>query len=483
MAYTPDAVLTKLSSLTETQDSIVSVAQWIMFHRRHAPETARLWLTKLTSSPSPKRLNLIYLANEVVQQSRARGKQDFMLAFEPIVAEGTRASYEKASLEVQGKVRRVVEVWRQRGIFGKEVLDGVERGLSEVDRARGGGGTNGVASKGRLGGALFGGGGGVPQELEGVAKAMGELGKADAGVRPAVNTANAEFAKMTDPNTTVPTPPVHAARLSALMRNLATAQSSLDASIKARTQLLAGLEALLSTHRDKLAEDQATATDLATRREGVEMKKKEVEDGIMRGLSTPSSPDIPTPASAGGSAFSLPTNNGGMEAPEAESLTPPPPDVETFTPPPAQHAPEDDVTMAGDPAPFVGTADPREQSFTTNTGAEAIHEQPPNFNEPAPAFEPPPAISPTSPPKNEAAAQANDFLNSLALGGGAANGTNNLVRQASQEIPDGIGNSGSSEARDPRLKRRRMNPPKKEVEEDVFGGMVDEEAVGMMLGS
>lgn len=33
MAYTDDAVKAKLASLTETQDSIVSVAQWIMFHR------------------------------------------------------------------------------------------------------------------------------------------------------------------------------------------------------------------------------------------------------------------------------------------------------------------------------------------------------------------------------------------------------------------------------------------------------------------
>jgi len=33
MAYNNDAVLAKLSSLNESQDSIVSVAQWIMFHR------------------------------------------------------------------------------------------------------------------------------------------------------------------------------------------------------------------------------------------------------------------------------------------------------------------------------------------------------------------------------------------------------------------------------------------------------------------
>jgi len=33
MSYTEDAVKAKLSSLNDQQESIVSVAQWIMFHR------------------------------------------------------------------------------------------------------------------------------------------------------------------------------------------------------------------------------------------------------------------------------------------------------------------------------------------------------------------------------------------------------------------------------------------------------------------
>lgn len=33
MSYTDDAVKAKLSALNETQDGIVAVAQWVMFHR------------------------------------------------------------------------------------------------------------------------------------------------------------------------------------------------------------------------------------------------------------------------------------------------------------------------------------------------------------------------------------------------------------------------------------------------------------------
>lgn len=63
MAYTDDAVRAKLSALNETQESIVTVAQWVMFHRRHADRTGTIWLQKLKEAGASKRLNLIYLVN------------------------------------------------------------------------------------------------------------------------------------------------------------------------------------------------------------------------------------------------------------------------------------------------------------------------------------------------------------------------------------------------------------------------------------
>lgn len=76
----------------------------ISSYRRHADRTAQLWLEKLRDSNSSKRLNLVYLANgpypyrpytgsrhrtltwftEVAQQSKARRKDDFLIAFSPV---------------------------------------------------------------------------------------------------------------------------------------------------------------------------------------------------------------------------------------------------------------------------------------------------------------------------------------------------------------------------------------------------------------
>ena len=95
-------------------------------HRRNANRTVTLWFNRLKDSGSNKRLNLIYLANEVVQQSKARQRDEFPIAFSPIIAEATAVAYKGATNEVQNKLRRVIEVWRQRQIFEPSIQEAIE---------------------------------------------------------------------------------------------------------------------------------------------------------------------------------------------------------------------------------------------------------------------------------------------------------------------------------------------------------------------
>ncbi|KAI4742777.1 DUF618-domain-containing protein [Aureobasidium sp. EXF-12298] len=450
MAYADDAVRAKLSALNETQDSIVSVAQWIIFHsfvpRRHADRTAELWLERLKDSNPPKKLNLIYLANEVVQQSKARKKDDFLVAFSPIIAEATSLAYKSGTQDTGGKIKRVVEVWRQRNIFDPAIQDATEKRIQEVDKSR-------TARSGgaRLGGSLLGGSlfsnssaPPVPSELQPLAQLQSTLSRADAAAQPLVQTANTEHAKLTDPNTPVPSPPVHAARLSSLLKNLAAAEGAVDASLKARDELITGLVKLLDANRAKLAEEEKTHSELSSRRAVIEGKKKDVEDGIMRGLSA----DASAAVSSGASANPRPTGNDG--SPEVESFTPPPPDVENFTP-------------TGSPEPAYPADDHSyDQDFLeSNTfAADRNQEQEPLHTEPVPSFEPPPALQTSAPAMSEG---ANMLLNSLA-------------RPAS--------NSPAATS-DPRLKRRKMNH-NSEMDDEIFGtgeGVGLDKDVAAMLGA
>lgn len=439
MSYSDDAVRAKLGALNESQESIVTVAQWIMFHRRHADRTASLWLERLQDSPSSaKRLNLIYLANEVVQQSRARSKQDFLLAFEPLIADATALAYKGASQDMQGKLRRVVEVWRQRSIFNIHIQEQLEGRLNEADKSKSQGRSAGGGGA-RLGGSLFGGsGGGAAPELESVNKSQIAVTKASATVTGPLSTANTEYAKMTDPATPVPSAPVRAAKLRGLVKDLMAAQGAVDASISARRELIAGLEKLVATNKGKLADEESTATVLKAQIEGMETTIRDVEDSIMRGQ------DAPTPGMDGN------TNGGNdwSQRPETEGFTPPPPDVEAFTPP------------ANDTNGYADI-NPTEQSQTTTTGAEPVLE-PPNTNQSPPSFAPPPT---TDSPALDLEA---------------------ILRSAAGETPPTA--SGGGFSNDPRLKRRRLShkASSNDMDDDFMnaGGLgVDEDGISAMLGS
>ncbi|KAF4273159.1 hypothetical protein LV164_000058 [Aspergillus fumigatus] len=317
MAYTDDAVKAKLSALNETQEGIVTVAQWVMFHRRHAERTAQLWLQKLRDSPAPKRLNLIYLANEVAQQSKARRKDDFLIAFSPIIAEAMATAYKGASNDIQQKLRRVVEVWRQRSIFEIPIQEAVEARVDEIDKSRS------TGKKPLLGGSLFSSpSGSVPSELQPLVPLQAALSKATMASGASVTAANGEYDKMNDPAVPLPTPPVHAARLSQLLKALANAESSVSEVIKSRLALIDGLEKLLETNRAALSKEQSVLSQLTERKAETEAKKRDVEDSIMRGLSI-DNPSLPQPSDAGAEA-------PAVARPEVEALTPPP--VEAITP-------------------------------------------------------------------------------------------------------------------------------------------------------
>ena len=335
-------------------------------------------------------------------------------------------------------------MWRARSIFDTKIQDALEKRLDEIDKTRGAQRT--VGGSGKLGGSLFGGGsgGGVPSELDSISKSQTALTKAETSARGVVATANTEHGKLTDPNTPLPSPPVHAAKLASLMKTLASAHSAVESSIKARTELIAGLEQLLEKNRTSLATDQATATELSSRLTTTESRKREVEDGIMRGLSNPTTPLNQSPGTGAGD---LSSNGNEPTAPDYEEFTPPP-EVESFTPPGDGPNENERDSFA------IGENVPAEKLLADPTGAEVISEQPPTHDELPPSHEPPPAL-----PNNAPGA---DILSSLQMP---------QVRHASSEIP--------SESADPRLKRRKMSH--NQPEEIIGADGVDEDGVAAML--
>ena len=365
--------------------------------RRHADRIANYWLTRLRDSPPPKRLNYIYLVNDIVQNARARKRAEFPDAFSPLMAEAIQTAYRSSAPEIQGKIRRVVEVWRTRNVFETPILDAIESRIEEVDRAKGGaGGAAGGKKKTLMGQSLFssggnGGGGGMPKELETLGPLQIAVTKETITARPLLDAAQAEYVKLNDENAVLPRPPVHAARLSSLIKSLAAAESSVSASIKARKELVADLERILEINRAVLVKDEEKYLTLESRKASTEAKKREVEDAIIRGLTS-----AEAASSAAGNNTST-TRMAGSEAidpniPSAEhgfadhnNENPPTaasailsgrPEIEDFTDDEADYTTtgafdQDPVALPAPPAAIQSTSSPTSPPPTRNLAISA----------------------------------------------------------------------------------------------------------------
>ncbi|PVH15503.1 uncharacterized protein CXQ87_003345 [Candidozyma duobushaemuli] len=115
MSFSPDVFKKKLDSLQETQDSIVSISQWVLFHHRRVKELCQLW-SEYTLSDDPKlnskkKLSLLYLCNDVVQQARHKRKPEFSAEFAKCLPEVLHKVFPSMDDPIKPKIERLRDLW------------------------------------------------------------------------------------------------------------------------------------------------------------------------------------------------------------------------------------------------------------------------------------------------------------------------------------------------------------------------------------
>ena len=205
-----------------------------------------------------------------------------------------------------GLTVRHLEVLARRGLI-----------LAELDKSR--------STTKRGGGSIFSSNpNAVPNELVPLVAPQQTISKLVLSTKTSINAASQDYDKLTDPAATIPSAPVHAARLHGLLKTLANAEGAVAESIKARTLLIEGLEKILETNRDALKAEEKQLSELTGRKTEIDNKKKDVEDSIMRGFASNSNPNTPTAVDGSpGQHHSPITPQQEPDRPEVEALTPP----------------------------------------------------------------------------------------------------------------------------------------------------------------
>ncbi|XP_047322084.1 regulation of nuclear pre-mRNA domain-containing protein 1B isoform X1 [Impatiens glandulifera] len=121
----------KLSKLNSTQQCIETLSHWCIFHRSKADIVALTWDKQFHSTEMIRKIPLLYLANDILQNSKRKGNE-FVNEFWKILPSALKNVLEKGDDQGKNVISRLVDIWEQRRVFGshtqslKDVMLGEE---------------------------------------------------------------------------------------------------------------------------------------------------------------------------------------------------------------------------------------------------------------------------------------------------------------------------------------------------------------------
>ncbi|KAI9338550.1 RNA polymerase II-binding domain-containing protein [Obelidium mucronatum] len=137
--YTDSSLESKLGKLADTQDSINLLSHWLIFHRKNAPEAVQVWAAEFSKVSTSRKLAFLHLANDVLQVSRKKA-DDYAKEYAKVLPNSLKLFSAQAPPELNAKVRRLLTIWDERGVYAREFV-------AELKRHVGGGGGSESAKK------------------------------------------------------------------------------------------------------------------------------------------------------------------------------------------------------------------------------------------------------------------------------------------------------------------------------------------------
>ncbi|KAH8345900.1 hypothetical protein KR067_008723 [Drosophila pandora] len=145
-AFTESALLKKLAELNSSQQSIQTLSLWLIHHRKHSAAIVKTWQRELENVPEPKKLTFMYLANDVIQNSKKKGPE-YGKEFSHVLAKIFSHIGEKCNSDkLLGSLGRILNIWLERGVYDpKTIADW--RGRLHREASSGGAGSSSNGSK------------------------------------------------------------------------------------------------------------------------------------------------------------------------------------------------------------------------------------------------------------------------------------------------------------------------------------------------
>ncbi|XP_054568013.1 regulation of nuclear pre-mRNA domain-containing protein 2 isoform X3 [Eptesicus fuscus] len=117
----------KFQSVTNTMESIQGLSSWCIENKKHHATIVYHWMKWLRRSAYPHRLNLFYLANDVIQNCKRKNAIIFRESFADVLPEAAALVKDPS---VSKSIERIFKIWEDRNVYPEEMIMALREALS-----------------------------------------------------------------------------------------------------------------------------------------------------------------------------------------------------------------------------------------------------------------------------------------------------------------------------------------------------------------
>merc|ERR1712048_445559 len=122
-SFSEDSLEKKLVDLNQSQQSIQGLSLWLIHHRKHHSKIVSTWQRELYKASNSRKLVFLYLANDVVQNSRKKAPEfskEFGHCLKKVLEHLTALNLDEKTVK---SISRLVGIWKERNIFDPKVQE------------------------------------------------------------------------------------------------------------------------------------------------------------------------------------------------------------------------------------------------------------------------------------------------------------------------------------------------------------------------
>ncbi|XP_026140602.1 regulation of nuclear pre-mRNA domain-containing protein 2-like isoform X2 [Carassius auratus] len=123
----------RFQGVSNTMESIQGLSSWCIDNKKHHSLVVRCWVKWLKKSDANHRLNLFYLANDVIQNCKRKNAIIYRNTFAEVLPD---AALLVKDAKVCKSVDRIFSIWQERNIYPEELISELKASLQKKEKEK-----------------------------------------------------------------------------------------------------------------------------------------------------------------------------------------------------------------------------------------------------------------------------------------------------------------------------------------------------------